>query len=401
MFRRPAILLLSLSFVLAACSPDEATDTTQTTAETTTTSSTTSTTLPPTTTTTTVPLAVTDAPVELTAVVDGFYKYAAGETTTPPSAPEPVLASVTPTAGVVYPKTGTASVGTFLGQQVAVVETGDDLFLAIDDGSGWRIVGGQWPSLSVPAYFGTGPRFVAVVGSDARRGQTIDQQRADSIHFVGLDGAGGGAVVGVPRDSYVPVAGVGRRKINSSLATGGPDRMFQTFSDLTGLPLDGYVLTGFTGFQSLITLVLGGVDVDVPFAINDRWAKASLEAGQQILDGDQALGFARARKTTGGDFVRSEHQGILLIGAAKAVKAMGYSAIPRLMAGAEPYIQTNLTPEEVLTFSAMAITADLDAMANVVTPGRSGSAGGASVVFLDDSVGALFSDFADGTLESG
>jgi LCP family protein required for cell wall assembly len=208
-------------------------------------------------------------------------------------------------------------------------------------------------------------------------------------------------VVGVPRDSYVPVAGVGRRKINSSLATGGPDRMFQTFSDLTGLPLDGYVLTGFTGFQSLITLVLGGVDVDVPFAINDRWAKASLEAGQQILDGDQALGFARARKTTGGDFVRSEHQGILLIGAAKAVKAMGYSAIPRLMAGAEPYIQTNLTPEEVLTFSAMAITADLDAMANVVTSGRSGSAGGASVVFLDDSVGALFSDFADGTLESG
>lgn len=400
MFRRPVILLLALSLVIAACSPGEAADTTQTTAETTTTSSTT-TTLPPTTTTTTVPLAVTDAPAELTAVVDGFYKYATGETTTPPTAPEPVLAAVTPTTGVEYPKTGAASVGTFLGQQVAVVETGDDLFLAVDDGAGWRIVGGRWPSLAVPAYFGTGPRFVAVVGSDARRGQTVDQQRADSIHFVGLNGDGGGAVVGVPRDSYVPVAGLGTRKINSSLATGGPDRMFQTLSDLTGLPLDGYVLTGFTGFQSLITLVLGGVDVNVPFPINDPWAKASLEAGQQILDGDQALGFARARKTTGGDFVRSEHQGILLIGAAKAVRAMGYSAIPGLMTGAEPYIQTNLTPEEVLTFSAMAISSDLETMPNVVTPGRSGSAGGASVVFLDDSVGALFSDFADGTLETG
>ncbi|HET9259000.1 MAG TPA: LCP family protein [Acidimicrobiia bacterium] len=401
MFRRPAPLLLALSLVIAGCSPDEATDTTQTTAEATTTTSSTTTTLPPTTTTTTVPLAVTDAPPELTAVVDGFYKYATGEVTTPPAAPEPVLTGVTPTPGVAYPKTGAASVATFLGQQVAVVETGDDLFLAVEDGSGWRIVGGQWPSLSVPAYFGAGPRFVAVVGSDARRGQTIDQQRADSIHFVGLDGAGGGGVIGVPRDSYVPVAGVGRRKINSSLATGGPDTMFQTFSDLTGLPLEGYVLTGFTGFQSLITLVLGGVDVNVPFPINDRWAKASLEAGQQILDGDQALGFARARKTTGGDLVRSEHQGLLIIGAAKAVRAMGYSAIPRLMAGAEPYIQTSLTPEQVLTFSAMAISSDLDAMPNVVTPGRSGSAGGASVVFLDDSVPGLFADFADGTLETG
>lgn len=396
MFRRSTIVLLVLSLVVAACSPSESADTTST-VETTTTSSTT-TTLPPT--TTTVPFTVTDAPAELNALIEGFYLYATGESTTAPSAPEAVLASITPTPGV-YPKDGAAALGTFLEQQVAVVETGDDMFLAVDDGAGWRIVGGEWPSLSIPAYFGVGPRIVAVVGSDARPGEKPRQTRADSIHFVSLDGAGGGAVVGVPRDSWVPIPGLGTSKINSSLANGGTETMMATFNELTGLPLEGYVLTGFAGFEELLGSVLGGVEVEVPFAINDRWAHVALEAGEQLLNGAQALGFARARKTVGGDLVRSEHQGVILLGAAKMVQAMGYSAIPGLMTAAAPYLYTDLTPEQLLTFSAMVISADLDAVPNVVAPGRPGMAGAASVVFLDDSVTALWEDLADGTLETG
>jgi LCP family protein required for cell wall assembly len=276
-----------------------------------------------------------------------------------------------------------------------------DTFLAVDDGSGWRIVGGNWPSLPVPAYYGPTPRLVAAIGSDARPGENPDQTRADSIHFIGLDGAGAGGVVGLPRDSYVPISGHGRGKVTNSLSMGGPDTLMATLTDLTGLPLEGYVLTGFTGFQSLAGSVLGGVDVEVPFNINDRWAKASLQAGQQILDGAQALSFARARKTVpNGDFTRSQHQGMILIAAAKTVKAMGISAVPGLMEASEPYLLTNLTPEQLLTFSAMAITADLDNMPNVVTPGSPGRAGSASVVYLADSAGELWSDLADGRVGS-
>jgi hypothetical protein len=61
---------------------------------------------------------------------------------------------------------------------------------------------------------------------------------------------------------------------------------------------------------------------------------------------------------------------------------------------------TDLSPEQLLTFSAMAISADLESVANVVAPGRTGSAGGASVVFLNDSVSALWEDLADGHLDS-
>jgi anionic cell wall polymer biosynthesis LytR-Cps2A-Psr (LCP) family protein len=176
--------------------------------------------------------------------------------------------------------------------------------------------------------------------------------------------------------------------------------MMATFTDLTGLAFEGYVLTGFAGFQSLVGTVLGGMSVDIPSAINDRWAHVALKAGEQILDGAQALGFARARKTVpGGDLTRSEHQGVILIAAAEAVKEMGYGAIPGLMELSEPHLLTDLTPEQLLTFSAMAISADLDSLSNVVAPGRTGTAGGASVVFLADSVSQLWDDLADGHLE--
>jgi len=59
----------------------------------------------------------------------------------------------------------------------------------------------------------------------------------------------------------------------------------------------------------------------------------------------------------------------------------------------------NLTPEQLLTFSAMLLSADLDSITNVVAPGSPGSAGGASVVFLSDSVSGLWADLEDGRID--
>ncbi|HWB88423.1 MAG TPA: LCP family protein [Acidimicrobiia bacterium] len=397
MSSRPFALLLALILVVVACSPDDATETTLPSTSTST-SSTTTTTVPPTTTTTVPPMTIEGAPDFLTPVIESFYAYATGESDTPPPVPEPVLAAINP-QDIETPRSGTAAVGVFKNAQVATVEMGPDTFLAVADGGPWRIVGGEWPSVQVPAYFGAGPRHIAVIGSDARPGQRVDRSRADSIHFVGLDGSGGGAVVGLPRDSYVPIPGIGRRKVNSSLSLGGPGLMMETLTLLSGLELEGYVLTGFSGFQALVGDVLGGVMIDVPFAMNDRWAKVSLAAGEQILNGAQALGFSRARKTVpNGDFTRSEHQGTVIISAAKTVQALGYLALPTLIEQSAPHLITDLSPEELLTFSAMSINSDLASVTNVVAPGSSGSAGGASVVFLSSSVGALFSDLADGRL---
>lgn len=398
MTQRLLCLFTALTVLGTACSGDDATEPPRP-STTSTSTSTTSTTLPPTTTTTTVRLTIDGAPAALTSVIEDFYAFAAGVSNSRPPAPRRVVESITPGSEIEH-SGGTASVATFQETPIAVVETGSDTFLAVRSGNSWRIVGGEWPSLSVPAFYGDGPRVVAVVGSDARPGQDREWSRADSIHFVGLDSSGDGAVIGLPRDSYVPVPGFGRRKITTSLSLGGPDTMMAAFEDLTDLPLEGYVLTGFAGFESLLGTVLGGVEVDVPFSISDRWAHVSLRAGEQMLSGAQALGFARARKTVpGGDFTRSEHQGVILLAAARAVRDLGMAAIPELLELSEPYLSTNLSPAELLTFSARAVTADLDNLPNVVAPGSPGSAGSASVVYLASSAEDLFADLEDGRLD--
>ncbi len=391
MRRRSLSILLSLT-LLSACTAAVAptrssiTNTTQ---------STTTTTQP--TTTTTAPFVVEGAGAELTALVDAFYAYVTAESDAPPMMAAEVLSSIVPTPGV-SPATASATGAVFKGQGVAVVTAGNDLTLAVDDGSGWRIVGGEWPDYGIAPFYGVGPRMIAAVGSDARTGEPADQTRADSIHFVTLDGSGGGAVVGLPRDSYVPIPGHGTQKITGSLALGGPTLMMETFRGLTGLPLEGYVLTGFNGFAGLID-VLGGVEVEVPFPINDSAAKASLGAGLQVLSGLDALAFARARKTVpGGDFGRSQHQGDMLVAAAVMVRSFGPQAVPGLLQSAEPYLVTDLSPEQLLTFSVLAIKANLEEIPNFVAAGTPGSAGAASVVYLSDSAYATFADLQDGRI---
>lgn len=333
---------------------------------------------------------------ELGRLVETLYRFPGGGE--PPEASAEVLAALTGLGVTTSPLEAVGHVALIGEDRVAVIEAGSDVTLAVADPS-WRVVGGWWPSLGVDQVLGTFPKIVAVVGSDARPGEDPERSRADSIHFVGLDGSGGAAVVGVPRDSWVSLPGLGRGKINSSLSRGGPELMMATFSELTGLSFDGYLLTGFEGFQELIT-ALGGLDVEVPTDLNDKDAKAFISAGRQILDAADALAFTRVRKTLPrGDFDRQENGGRAIIAAASMVETMGIGSIPELLAASRDPLFTDLTTTELLLLAAAVTRVDPLEVANVVVPGRIGSAGNASVVFLSDDASATFTDLEDGVLD--
>ena len=397
MIRRLSVLFV-LVIVVTACSPDAGETTTTRETTTTATPPTTTTTIPPTTTTTIPPFTVKGAPTTVEKMVNHFYRYATGDIANPPRMSRPILAQIEPTPAKT-PRSGVASVGLFKKQAVATVMMNDDLFLMVNNGDGWRIVGGKWPSISVKARLGPSPRLVAVVGSDARPGEDMLGTRTDSIHFVGLDGKGHGGIVGVPRDSWVSIAGGGSSKINAALSFAGTEGMMETFRDLSGLPLEGYVMTGFAGFEEMISSVLGGFELVVPYPMRDQASKADFEAGPQVVDGDEALAFARTRKTLpNGDFDRSANQGLLMLDVLRNLKGRGYLAIPKLLELSEPFMMTDLGPAELLTFAAQTIATKKAAIPNVVAPGSPGWAGQASVVFLADSAPRLFRDLADGRL---
>ena len=161
-----------------------------------------------------------------------------------------------------------------------------------------------------------------LVGSDSRQGLSPEQQRdlatggdigssrTDTILLVHMPGFGSSiptTVVSIPRDSYVPIPGQGKDKINSAFAAGGAKLLIQTVEQATGLRLDHYAEVGFGGFAVLVD-ALGGITACLTAPIDDPLAGVDLPAGCQELDGRSALGYVRSRATPRADLDRMVNQ---------------------------------------------------------------------------------------------
>lgn len=292
------------------------------------------------------------------------------------------------------------AVSTWKGVPIAVVTKGKDVTLAVK-APRWKVVGGWWPSIGVSApSLGGAPRRVLLVGSDARPGQPVGRSRADSLHIVGFDGRGRGGVLGIPRDSYVPLATGGRGKINAALALGGPEALQRTTEAASGVPLEGHLITGFSGFKLLIW-GLGGLRLNIPVAVKDSGSHVNVKAGPNRLTGAQALAYGRARKAVaGGDFGRSANQGLMIKAVADMVRRAGPAKLPRLLAAAAPRMGTNLTAEQVLTFAAGVYVTPSGKVPNRVTTGGFGmTSDGQSIVLVQAEARRLFADIRDGNLK--
>lgn len=282
----------------------------------------------------------------------------------------------------------------------------------------WTVVGGisaasgqEKPIVIKRAHEGShvpapeGPILILAIGSDARRGNPETGARADSIHVIGIDPAArAGAIVGIPRDTLASIPGRGQTKINAALALGGPDLMTRTVEGLTGCRFDYTMLVAFEGFRDMVD-EFGGVPVTVPFRMTDRFADIDLRPGPQTLDGADALGFARSRKTSPrGDFFRSENQGKLMVGAlGKARGDLGErpGALLGFLATAIRHVRAEIPLFEALRLGLVATRIDPADVTNVVAEGSVGTAGGASVVRLTSRGLATLRDACDdGTLSS-
>lgn len=166
-----------------------------------------------------------------------------------------------------------------------------------------------------------------VIGTDSRADLTPEQR--EELHVGGADerntdtmmvlhyGSSGPYLVSLPRDSYVPVPGHGRAKLNSAYASGGPKLLTRTVEETTGLRLDHYAEVDFLGFTGIVD-ALGGVRICLDKPLHDEKSGADLDAGCQKLDGNQALAFARARYSDPeGDLGRVKRQQKLLGAIAK------------------------------------------------------------------------------------
>lgn len=140
---------------------------------------------------------------------------------------------------------------------------------------------------------------------DAPHGDcSVGQFRADTLMLIR---AGGGAFrkLSIPRDSYAEIPGQAPEKINAAYAFGGAAAQIEAVEDFLDLEIDHVAIVDFTGFEDLIDAV-GGVEVDVPVKLctdisggaggGQGGVTLRLGKGENTLNGEKALAYARARK---------------------------------------------------------------------------------------------------------
>jgi len=140
---------------------------------------------------------------------------------------------------------------------------------------------------------------------DAPHGECeVGQFRADTLMLIR---AGGGAFrkLSIPRDAYAEIPGQSPQEINGAYAFGGAGAEIEAVEGFLGIEVDHVAIVDFTGFEALIDSV-GGVEVEVPQKIcadisggagggQGGWT-LRLGKGENTLDGEKALTYARIRK---------------------------------------------------------------------------------------------------------
>lgn len=241
------------------------------------------------------------------------------------------------------------------------------------------------------------PVFFLVLGLDGDRPGIVGD-RSDAMHLIGVNPqARAGTILNIPRDAFVEIPGRGQRKINEAYFLGGAGLAADTVERLTGADVAFVLATRFGPFEAMVN-ELGGVDVDVPIAMKDRFSGADFPKGRVHMDGRAALAFSRNRYLPGGDLRRSEHQGLLILSALTKLRAenAGPAGAVRYLAVLGRHVGiTGVSPTELYHLGRLGLSVDPANMRSVVMPSRVGSVGRQSVVFVGGGAPALFADLRD------
>ncbi len=178
-------------------------------------------------------------------------------------------------------------------------------------------------------------------------------------------------LLSVPKDT---LSENGRKHMQISKAYGedGIDGLKKELKNLTGLPIDRYVLIKHEGFMKLVDNI-GGVTLTVPQQMDyedvTQDLSIHLTAGEQTLNGENALDFVRYCSYVDGDLGRIRAQQSFAKAFAK--QAITKMSTPKELAklGAEAVV-TDLTAGELLWLAGIALQSDAQADITVeVLPG--------------------------------
>lgn len=202
---------------------------------------------------------------------------------------------------------------------------------------------------------------IALFGLDTRGND--DSGRSDALMILSVDKKYNKIkLTSIARDTYVPIEGHGKTKINHAYAYGGSELAVKTVNSNFDMDIKDFVSVNFGQLADIIDYV-GGVTVNVTSAEQQN-ANKYIESNKKItktgdvhLNGEQAVAYARVRKV-GGDTQRTERQREVLTDLFNNVKKMNKTKYPALINKVLSECQTSLTDNEMMTMGLWAVTSN-------------------------------------------
>lgn len=201
---------------------------------------------------------------------------------------------------------------------------------------------------------------VLLIGSDEREGE--EGARSDSMIIATLDNNNKNIkLTSLYRDTLVNIPGYGEEKLNSAYQLGGVNLLIKTIEDNYKIAIKDYITINFNGFEEVIDEV-GGIEIDVKEHLLSELNKyigestggndcPVNESGPQLLNGKQALAYARIRYNCGDDYERAERQREVLVKIAEKIKETNpikYLGIGNVML---KYIKTDIDPIDAVNMA--------------------------------------------------
>jgi LCP family protein required for cell wall assembly len=215
---------------------------------------------------------------------------------------------------------------------------------------------------------------ILILGLDYRDWESGSRaSRSDTMILLTLDPLTKTAgILSIPRDMWVSIPGSTHGKINTAhyigearkLPGGGPGLAIKTVEQFLGVPINYYAQIDFEAFVRFIDEI-GGVKIDVPEKItvdllgSGAKTKKNLQPGVQVLPGEWALAYARARYTEEGDFDRARRQQQVIMGIRNRILSLDMlptliTKAPTLYRELSSGINTNLSLDQVIKLALLA-----------------------------------------------
>lgn len=223
--------------------------------------------------------------------------------------------------------------------------------------------------------------YLLLAGTDQRADEA---SRSDTIMYAALRPVDRKIeMVSIPRDSLVEIPGVGEDKINASLAYGGVELLQETVENLVDNPVDHTVLINFESFADIID-AMGGIRINVEEDMYLPEEGIDLKAGEQKLDGHDALAFVRWRGDGTGDIGRMERQSEFMQALSEKVRHLTPWRAAMTLWTVQREIETDLSLLDILKLGWDFIGMDSDALEYQHFLYETPYINGISYVILDD-----------------